>query len=85
MNSRRWTARFVGLTLVAALIAPAGAAENVEPLRILVQTASAATITSARVTLDGIALTPTGDGALLATRAGTVRVEAPAYLPVEYA
>ncbi len=84
MNSRLWTARFVGLAMVVALVAPAGAAEIVAPLRIVVQTASGATITSARVTLNGIAVTAADDETFLATRAGAVRVEAPAYLPAEY-
>lgn len=85
MNCTRWTAPFVGFTLVAALVAPVGAVEDADLLRIVVQTDSAAPITSARVTLNGVALTASEDGAFLATGAGAVRVEAPAYLPAVYA
>ncbi len=85
MNHTRWAAPFIGFTLVVALVTPVGAIEDAEPLRIVVQTDSAAPITSARVTLEGVALTASADGAFLATGAGAVRVEAPAYLPAEYA
>lgn len=85
MNCAKWTAPLVGLTLVAALVVPVGAIEDAETLRIVVQTDSATPLPSARVTLDGVALTASEDGTFLATNAGAVRVEAPAYLPAVYA
>lgn len=84
MSSTRWTALFVEFMLVAALVAPVGAIEDAGTLRIVVQTNSAGPLPSARVTLNGVALTASEDGAFVATGPGAVRVEAPAYLPAMY-
>ena len=86
MRGRPWATVLIACLMIAGTIVPAGAAETEGSLRIQIQTETGAAVSSAMVTLNGEALVTSEPGVFGAVGSGgSVVIEAPAYLPAEFA